>query len=146
MLLFLRLANICWYLEHFLLFYLCHIFQNQLFNCINGWIGKKFITNPIFLYGKLEVLPEWHYCLYSDGFYWTFLSILRKISFLDILTLRNGNNQKLNHFETNAHLKSTGNDIYVHRESFAPNAWKWGKFRTLFLRPHVIFSTKEQLD
>ena len=64
-----------------------------------------------------------------------------KISFLDILILRNGNT-----FETTVHRKSSLNDIYLHWESFAPNAWKRGTLRTLVLTVHVICSTKELLD
>ena len=42
-----------------------------------------------------------------------------KISFLDTLILRNGNI-----FETTVHRISTHNNIYLHWESFARNAWK----------------------
>ena len=42
-----------------------------------------------------------------------------KISFLDILILKNGNS-----FETTVHRKSTHNNIYLHWELFAPNTWK----------------------
>ena len=64
-----------------------------------------------------------------------------KIFFLDILILRNGNN-----FETTVHRKSIHNDTYLEWESFAPNTWKRGKLRTLVLRAHAIYSTKELLD
>ena len=64
-----------------------------------------------------------------------------KISFIDILIMKNGNS-----FETTVHLKSTHNDIYLHWESFAPNTWKRGTLRTLVLRAHAICSTKELLD
>ena len=64
-----------------------------------------------------------------------------KISFLDILILRNGNS-----FETTVHRKSTHNDIYLHWESFTPNTWKRGTLRTLVLRANAVCSTKELLD
>ena len=64
-----------------------------------------------------------------------------KISFLDILILRNGNR-----FEITVHRKSTHQNIYLHLESFAPNTWKRGTLRTLVLSAHVICSTKELLD
>ena len=64
-----------------------------------------------------------------------------KISFIDILIMKNGNS-----FETTVHLKSTHNDIYLHWESFAPNTLKRGTLRTLVLRAHAICSTKELLD
>ena len=64
-----------------------------------------------------------------------------KITFLDILILRN-----VNSFETTVHRKSTPNDIYLHWESFAPNTWKRGTLKTLVLRAHAICSTKELLD
>ena len=64
-----------------------------------------------------------------------------KISFRDILILRNGNS-----FETTVHRKSTHNDIYLHWESFTPNTWKRGTLRTLVLRAHPICSTKDLLD
>ena len=64
-----------------------------------------------------------------------------KISFLDILILRNSNS-----FETTVHCKSTHNDVYLRWELFAPNAWKRGTFRTLVLRAHAIYSVKKLLD
>ena len=64
----------------------------------------------------------------------------RKISFFDILILRNGNS-----FETTVHRKSTHNDIYLHCESFAPNAWKRSTPRTLVLKAHAICSMEELL-
>ena len=64
-----------------------------------------------------------------------------KISFLNILILRNGNS-----FETTVRHKSTHNEIYLHWESFAPNTWKRDTLTTLVLRAHVICSTKELLD
>ena len=64
-----------------------------------------------------------------------------KISFLDILILRNGNS-----FETAVYRKSTHNDIYLHWKSFVPNVSKRDTLRTLILRAHAICSTKELLD
>ena len=64
-----------------------------------------------------------------------------KISFLDIFILRNGNS-----FQTTVHHKATNNDISLHWESIAPNAWKRGTHRTLVLRADAICSTKELLD
>ena len=61
-----------------------------------------------------------------------------KISFLDILSLRNGSS-----FETIVHLKSTHNDFYLHWESIASNTWKWDTLRTLAVRTHAICYTKE---
>ena len=64
-----------------------------------------------------------------------------KISFLDILILRNGNS-----FETAVHRKSSHNDMFLHWGSFAPNIWKRGTLRTLVLRGHAIWSTNELLN
>ena len=49
-----------------------------------------------------------------------------KISFLDVLILRNGSSIK-----TTIHCKFTHNDVYLHWHSFLPNSWKVGTFKTL---------------
>ena len=88
-----------------------------------GWIGKKFITKAILLYDKLEALRDDtiayvkpdaidHLLSILNSFYENILftyepEINGKISFLDILILRNGNS-----LENTVHRKSTHNDIY----------------------------------
>ena len=67
--------------------------------------------------------------------------INKKILFLDILILRNGNS-----FETTVHRASTHHNIYLHWESFASSPWKQETLRTLVLRDRVIYSMKELLD
>ena len=86
-------------------------------------LEKKFITNAILLFDKLEALHDGTTAYVKTDVIDHVLSILNsfhenisftyeqeingKISFLDILSLRNGSN-----FETIIHLKSTHNDFY----------------------------------
>ena len=63
------------------------------------------------------------------------------ISFLDVLTMRKNNTT-----ETTVYRNQTHNDIYQHRESFTPEAWKPGTLKTLLFRAHAIYSNKELLE
>ena len=63
------------------------------------------------------------------------------ISFLDVLIMR-----KNNTIETTVYHKQTHNDIYLHWESFAPEAWKHGTSKTFLVRAHTICSNKELLE
>ena len=49
-----------------------------------------------------------------------------KISFLDVLILSNGSS-----IETTVYRKFTHSDVYLHWDSFLPNSWKVGTFKTL---------------
>ena len=53
-----------------------------------------------------------------------------KISFLDVLVMRDSNNN----INTTVYRKSTNNDIYLNWESFAPDKWKWETLKTLTKR------------
>ena len=64
-----------------------------------------------------------------------------KISFLDVLILRNGNS-----IETTVYRKLTHNDVYSHWNSFSPNGWKVGTLKTLLLRAFVVCSNKQLLN
>ena len=55
------------------------------------------------------------------------------ISFLYVLITR-----KNNTIATTVYSKQTHNDIYLHFESFTPEAWKCGSLKTLFFRAHTI--------
>ena len=43
-------------------------------------------------------------------------------------------------------IKKTHNGIYLHWESFKPEAWKRATLKTLLLRAHTICSNKELLE
>ena len=53
-----------------------------------------------------------------------------KISFLDVLVIRDSSNN----ISTTVYQKSTNNDIYLNRVSFALGKWKWGTLKTLTKR------------
>ena len=63
------------------------------------------------------------------------------ISFLHVLIMR-----KSNTIQTTVYSEQTHNDIYLHWESFTPEAWKRGTLKTLLFRAHTICSNKELLD
>ena len=63
------------------------------------------------------------------------------ISFLDVLIMR-----KNNTIETTVYRKQIHKDIYLHWESFTPEAWKRGTLKALLFRPHTICSNEELLD
>ena len=65
-----------------------------------------------------------------------------KISFLDVLVMRDSNNN----INTTVYRKSTNNDIYLNWESFAPNKWKWGTLKTLTKRAYHVCSSQELLQ
>ena len=63
-----------------------------------------------------------------------------KISFLDVLLIRNNSM-----ISTKVFRKNTNTDIYINWKSFAPNNWKWGTLKTLVTRAFDICSTDEYL-
>ena len=63
------------------------------------------------------------------------------ISFLHVLIMR-----KSNTIQTTIYSEQTHNNIYLHWESFTPEAWKRGTLKTLLFRAHAICSNKELLD
>ena len=63
------------------------------------------------------------------------------ISFLYVLITR-----KNNTIATTVYSKKPHNDIYLHFESFIPEAWKCGSLKTLFFRDHTICSNIELLE
>ena len=64
-----------------------------------------------------------------------------KISFLDVLILRNCNS-----IETRVYRKFTHNDVYLHWNSISPNSCKVGILKTLLLRAFVICSNEQLLN
>ena len=62
------------------------------------------------------------------------------ISFLDLIM------RKSNTIETTVYRKQTHKDIYLHWESFTPEAWKRGTLKNLLFKSHTICSNKELLD
>ena len=64
-----------------------------------------------------------------------------KLSFLDVLLIRNGES-----IETTVFRKSTNNDIYLNWNSFAPNTWKKGTLKTLVQRAYTVCSTDQYLQ
>ena len=65
-----------------------------------------------------------------------------KISFLDVLVIRDSNNN----ISTTVYRKSTNIDIYLNWESFAPDKWKWGTLKTLTKRAYDVCSNQELLQ
>ena len=64
-----------------------------------------------------------------------------KIPFLDTVLVRN------NHYiDTGIYRKKTNTYIYVNRNSFESNSWKWGTPKTLVTRPFEICSTDKFLE
>ena len=63
-----------------------------------------------------------------------------KISFLDVLLIRNNSM-----ISTKVFRKNTNTDIYINWKSFAPNNWKWGTLKTLVARAFDICATDEYL-
>ena len=61
-----------------------------------------------------------------------------KISFLDILILRNGSS-----IETTVDRKFAHSDVYIHSDSFSPNSWKVGTMKTLLLRAFAACSNEQ---
>ena len=64
-----------------------------------------------------------------------------KISFLDVLILRNGNS-----IETTVYHKFTHNDVCLHWNLFSPNSRKVRALKTLLLRAFVVCSNKQLLN
>ena len=54
--------------------------------------------------------------------------------------------RKNNTIETSVYRKKTHNDIYLHWESFTPEAWKLGTLKTLLFRAHTICSNNNLSD
>ena len=63
------------------------------------------------------------------------------ISFLEVLIM-----SKNYTIETTVYRKQTHNDIYLHWESFTPEAWKHALLKPLLFRAHTMCSNKELLD
>ena len=64
-----------------------------------------------------------------------------RISFLDVLILRNGSS-----IETTVCRKLTHNDVYLHWDSFSPNSWKVGTIKALLLKAFVVCSNEQLLN
>ena len=64
-----------------------------------------------------------------------------KISFLDVLILRNGSS-----IETTVYRKFAHNDVYIHSDSFSTNSRKVGTMKTLLLRAFVVCSNEQLLN
>ena len=62
------------------------------------------------------------------------------IPFLDVLLIRTP--QKIH---ASAYRKKTNTNLYMHRNSFAPNNWKWGTLKTVVRRAYETCSTDEYL-
>ena len=62
------------------------------------------------------------------------------IPFLDVLLIRTP--QKIH---TTVYRKKTNTNLYMHRNSFAPNNWKWGTLKTLVRTAYETCSTDEYL-
>ena len=54
--------------------------------------------------------------------------------------------RKINTIETTIYRKQTHTDIYLHWESFPPEAWKRSTLKTFFIRAHTLGSNEELLD
>ena len=54
--------------------------------------------------------------------------------------------RKNNTVGTSVYCKQTHNDIYLHWESFTPEAWKRDTLKFFYLRAHTICSEKELLE
>ena len=54
--------------------------------------------------------------------------------------------RKNNTIETSVYRKKIHNDIYLHWESFTPEAWKLGALKTLLFRAHIICSNNNLSD
>ena len=63
-----------------------------------------------------------------------------KLSFLDVLLIRNGN-----FIETKIYRKPTNNDIYLNWNLFSPNTWKRSTLKTLIKRTYLICLSKKHL-
>ena len=63
-----------------------------------------------------------------------------KLSFLDVLLIRNGN-----FIETKVYQKLAKNGICLNWNSFAPSTWKRSTLRTLIKRAYIICSFKKHL-
>ena len=64
-----------------------------------------------------------------------------KISFLDILIIRNNNT-----LSTTVYRKPTNTDVYIHWKAFAPENWKIGTLRTLTKRAYTVCSNQTLLN
>ena len=63
------------------------------------------------------------------------------LPFLDVLICRTDNS-----FETRVYRKSTGNDIYLKWNAFAPDTWKSRTLKTHVRGAHIVCSTEDFLD
>ena len=58
-------------------------------------------------------------------------------TFFDVLICENDNS-----IETTAYRNSTNNDIYLNRNTFAPDTWKRGALKILAERAYIVFQLK----
>ena len=84
----------------------------------------------------LSVLDSFH-----KNIKFTFEEEKDKISFSDVLILRNGSSIK-----TTVYSEFTYNGVYLHCDSFSPNSWKVGTFKTLLLTVLVGCSNEQLLN
>ena len=64
-----------------------------------------------------------------------------KISFLDVLILRNGRS-----IENTVYRKFTHDDVCLHWDSFSTNTWKLRTLKRLLLRAFVVYSNEQLLN
>ena len=64
-----------------------------------------------------------------------------KITFLDVLIIRNNNTLK-----TTVYRKKTHNGVYLYWKFFAPPTWKRSTLRSIITRAYRIFSTQKYLE
>ena len=64
-----------------------------------------------------------------------------KISFLDVLILRNGRS-----IENTVYRKFTHDDVCLHWNSFSTNTWKLRTLKRLLLRAFVVYSNEQLLN
>ena len=91
---------------------------------------------PSYIDYVLSILNSFH-----KNMKFTFEEEKDKISFLDVLILRNGSS-----IETTVYRKFAHNDVYIHSDSFSPNSWKVGTMKTLLLRAFVLCSNEQLLN
>ena len=85
----------------------------------------------------LEQLDSYH-----PNLQFTFeLENVGKLSFLDILVIRQSNNK----FQTPVYRKNTNTDTYLNWFSHAPNTWKRGTLKVLINRAYTLCSTDYHL-
>ena len=91
---------------------------------------------PSYIDYVLSILNSFH-----KNMKFTFEEEKDKISFLDVLILRNGSS-----IETTVYRKFAHNDVYIHSDSFSTNSRKVGTMKTLLLRAFVLCSNEQLLN